>query len=281
MPVWYALDDIVTVLHGTTEAQLSSIRTHGLAPPPDVPVRERVASLVGEIMAKNGLSSALADATLIDRVIARTPTVASGLLDDQQARGDLVFAVLAPDSNADFYAIANAEHGGELARSVHEALEAELGRPLQARFAGSRPVVLEIEVPASALGDLFSTEAAFLLLSERRRLAQEGTLTAQTLERACRQATRTLGGAGGEVTISGGVGPEAIKSVRLAFAGADAAPRLSEERYRAIETFAVSIGEPPAPVLRLTVGDWRARKDTEAEKALTNTEDRSAEPKFT
>jgi len=135
-------DAVVILYHGTSEGHLVGLLQKGFAAGGQSP-RDFLRGIIAD-----HLPGQTIDDALVDTVRKKHGRIS--WRSDESNAGCTLFA--AGDREiAARYAAYNAEHGGELGKDIHAALRQSGFPDLPPRFAGARPVLLTLEVPAQDL----------------------------------------------------------------------------------------------------------------------------------
>lgn len=132
----------VLLHHGTSEGHLAGLLQNGFAAGGQSP-RDFLRGIIADHLPGQEVGDALVDA-----VRARHSRI--NWRSDESNSGGTLFAAGDRDVAAK-YAAYNAEHGGELGKDIHTALRQSGFADVPPRFAGARPVLLSLEVPAEDL----------------------------------------------------------------------------------------------------------------------------------
>lgn len=143
-PVTSAPDNALPVLlyHGTSEGHLATLLQNGFARAPQTAI-DSVRSVIAQHLPGQDIGDAFTQTVMHkgSRLTSRS---------DESNGGRSLFATPHADTAMD-YAAQQAAHGGEFGFGVHQALRDMGHHDLPPRFAGARPVLLTLHVPA---GDL-------------------------------------------------------------------------------------------------------------------------------
>jgi len=135
-------DAPVQLYHGTSEGYLATLLQNGFTRPPQTAL-DSVRSVVARHLPAQDIDDAF-----VQEVMRKGSRLTSR--SDESNGGRSLFATPHADTAAD-YAAQHAAHGGEFGFGVHQALRDMGHGDLPPRFAGARPVLLVLHVPA---GDL-------------------------------------------------------------------------------------------------------------------------------
>lgn len=132
----------VLLHHGTSEGHLAGLLKNGFAAGGQSP-RDFLRAIIADHLPGQDVDDRLVDAV-------RSKHGRINWRSDESNSGGTLFAA-GDRSIAATYAAYNAEHGGELGKDIHTALRQSGFPGLPPRFAGARPVLLTLEVPAADL----------------------------------------------------------------------------------------------------------------------------------